>query len=365
MATSKGARSSGEPVTIYEVAHEAGVSTATVSRVINDRRHVRAATRQKVEETMRNLGYVANRQARGLAGARSKVIGLLVYELGTSYFNQLIRGIDAATAEIGYDLMLYTTHARRESEAQHAAELASGPVDGLIFVLAVDIDNYVDRLRREGVPFVLLDHDRDVPGSTYVTAANRRGAKGAIDHLIGLGHRRIGFITGTPGTSPARERLAGYRDALRDADIEFDPSLVVKGDFLESRGYGATQELLALDPRPTAIFTSADTAAYGAMMAIRDARLTVPGDVSIVGFDDIPESSLVTPPLTTVRQPLMEMGATAVRLLRRLMDEPETTPRRTELETELVVRGSSAQPPRRRGSPATPRTRRTLADVRR
>jgi LacI family transcriptional regulator len=334
-----------EVVTIYEVAREAGVSTATVSRVINSHRHVRAATRARVEEAMTRLGYVANRQARGLAGGRSRVIGLLVYELGQSYFNELIRGIDAATAAIGYDLMLYTTHARREKEAQHAAELASGPVDGLIFVLAIDIDNYVDRLRRQGVPFVLLDHDRDIPGSTTVTAANRVGARDAVRHLIELGHRRIGLITGTPGTSSAQERLSGYRDALREHDLPFDPELVAKGDFLEGAAMVATQHLLGRADRPTALFTSADTAAFGAIKAARAAGLSVPRDLSIVGFDDIPEASLVMPPLTTVRQPLQEMGATAVRRLRRLMDEPDTTPRRTELATQLIVRESTAPPP--------------------
>lgn len=294
---------------------------------------------------MRRLGYVANRQARGLAGGRSRVIGLLVHELGSSYFSQLVRGIDSAATNSGYDLMLYTTHARREKEAQHAAELASGPVDGIIFILAVDIENYVHRLRAQGIPFVLLDHDRDVPGTTFITAANRSGTREAIEHLIDLGHTRIGFITGTPGTSPARERLAGYRDALRDADIEYDPALVVEGDFLEGNAHGATLELLAHKPRPSAIFTSADTAAFGALRACRERGFSVPRDISIVGFDDIPEASLVTPPLTTVRQPLQEMGATAVRLLRRLMDEPEATPRRTELATELVVRESTATPP--------------------
>ncbi len=344
MALEKGGRST-EPVTIYEVAREAGVSTATVSRVINDRRHVREATRRKVEEAMTRLGYVANRQARGLASGRSKVIGLLVYELGSSYFNQLIRGIDAAVTGIGYDLMLYTTHARREREAQHAAELASGPVDGLIIVLAVDIMSYVDRLHRQRMPFVLLDYDSDTGGTTFITAANRQGTREAVDHLIGLGHRRIGFITGTPGTSSARERLAGYRASLRRANIEHDPRLVVKGDFLEERGYEAMKQLLSLEDRPTAVFTSADTAAFGALQAIREAGLRVPHDISIVGFDDIPEASLVTPALTTVRQPLREMGATAVRLLQRLMDEPDATPRRTELATELIVRDSSGPPP--------------------
>jgi LacI family transcriptional regulator len=347
MAIPSGTRSRGEQVTIYEVAREAGVSTATVSRVINDRRHVRAATREKVEQAMRSLGYVANRQARGLAGGRSRVIGLLVYELGSSYFNQLIKGIDAAVTSIGYDLMLYTTHARREKEAQHAAELASGPVDGLIIVLAVDIENYIDRLHSQRVPFVLLDYDSNVPGTTFITAANRQGARDAVEHLIGLGHRRIGLITGTPGTSSARERLAGYRDALRRAEIEHDPQLVVKGDFLEGRGYEGMRRLLALDARPTAVFTSADTGAFGALRAIREAGLRVPDDISVVGFDDIPEASLVTPPLTTVRQPLREMGATAVRLLQRMMDEPDVTPRRTELATELIVRESSGPPPER------------------
>lgn len=300
---------------------------------------------------MERLGYVANRAARGLAGGRSRVIGLLVHEIGSSYFTQIVRGIDAAVASIGYDLMLYTTHAHTEAESRHAAELASGPADGLIFVLAVDPSKYVDILRRQGTPFVMLDHSHELPGTTFVVAANRSGAREAIDHLIGLGHRRIGLITGKPGVSSARERLVGYRESLDAAGIEYDRRLVVTGDFLEARGQEAAAELLALDEPPTAIFTSSDTAAFGALRAARAAGLLVPRDLSIVGFDDIPEASIVTPALTTVRQPLMEMGATAVRLLRRLMDEPDATSRRTELATELVVRDSTGPAPR------TPRDR--------
>jgi LacI family transcriptional regulator len=339
--------SRSEPATIYEVAREAGVSTATVSRVINTRRHVRESTRQKVEAAMERLGYVANRQARGLAGGRSRMIGLLVHELGSSYFTQLIRGIDLAVADIGYDLMLYTSHARVEAEARHALELATGPVDGVIFVLAVDPSQYVETLRQRGKPFVMLDHSHELSGTTFVAAANRSGTREAIAYLIELGHRRVGFITGKPGVSSAGERLAGYRDALRAADIPYARELIVTGDFLEERGYRGTQQLLSLDPPPTAIFTSADTAAFGAIRAARDAGLRVPDDLSVVGFDDIPEASLVMPPLTTVRQPMLEMGATAVRLLQRLMDDPGATPRRTELDTELIVRGSTAGPPRR------------------
>jgi LacI family transcriptional regulator len=345
MTGRRASRGPGEPATIYEVAREAGVSTATVSRVINDRRHVRDSTRRRVEEAMERLGYVASSAARGLAGGRTRVIGVLVHEVGSSYFTQIVRGIDTAVTNIDYDLMLYTTHAHMEAEARHAAELASGPADGLIFVLAVDPSKYMDTLRRQGTPFVMLDHSHEIPGTTFVVAANRSGTRQAIDHLIGLGHRRIGFITGKPGVSSARERLAGYRDSLAAAGIEYDPHLVRTGDFLEARGEAATAELLALDQPPTAIFTSADTAAFGAIKAARAAGLRIPRDLSIVGFDDIPEASLVTPPLTTVRQPLLEMGATAVRLLRRLMDEPDATPRRTELATELVVRESTGPAP--------------------
>lgn len=348
MPTSKRARNE-EPVTIYEVAREAGVSTATVSRVINGQRHVRESTRLKVEEAMDRLGYVANRQARGLAGGRSRMIGLLVHEVGSSYFTQIIRGIDHAVADIGYDLVLYTSHARVEAEAQHALQLATGPVDGIIFVLAVDPAKYVETLRGRGMPFVMLDHSHELSGTTFVTASNRSGAKDAIEHLIGLGHQRIGFITGKSGVSSTSERLAGYRDAMQDADIRHDDELVVTGDFLEGRGYRATEQLLELERPPTAIFTSADMAAFGAIKACRAAGLRVPEDISIVGFDDIPEASLVMPPLTTVRQPLMEMGTTAVRLLQRLMDEPELTPSKTELVTELVVRDSTAPPPKAPG----------------
>ena len=188
-------RSSGS-VTIYQVAREAGVSAATVSRVVNDRRHVRPSTRRHVEETMERLGYVANRAARGLAGGRSRVIGLLVHEVGSSYFTQIIRGIDAAAASIGYDLMLYTTHAHTEAEARHADD--------------------IDLLRQNGgKPFVMLDHSHELSGTNFVVTANRTGAREAIDHLVALGHRRIGFITGTPGVSSASERLKGYRDSLR------------------------------------------------------------------------------------------------------------------------------------------------------
>jgi LacI family transcriptional regulator len=169
--------------------------------------------------------------------------------------------------------------------------------------------------------------------------------------LIGLGHQRIGIITGTPGTGPARERLAGYRDSLVQAGIPYDSRLVVEGNFLESRGRTAMEELLSLGSPPTAVFASSDTAAFGAIAAIRAAGLNVPQDISVVGFDDVPDAARFTPRLTTVRQPLSEMGSIALRLLDRLIHQPPATELRIEVTTELVVRQSTGPYGRPRTTP--------------
>jgi LacI family transcriptional regulator len=204
----------------------------------------------------------------------------------------------------------------------------------------------VEQLRAEDFPFVLIDYDDEAPGCGVVNASNRRGTREAIRYLVGIGHRRIGFITGRDNVGATRERLAGYREQMAEAGLEVRRRDVVQGDFLEARGHAAGLELLEGPDRPTAIFASSDMAAFGAMRAADDLGVQVPGDLSVVGFDDIPEASRVVPALTTVRQPLREMGRAAVtQLLARLRD-PSEPPRRVVLETELVVRGSTAPPPR-------------------
>jgi LacI family transcriptional regulator len=203
---------------------------------------------------------------------------------------------------------------------------------------------------------VLIDYDDEAPGCNVVNASNRTGTRGAIEHLIGLGHRRIGFITGREDVGAARQRLTGFRDAMTRAGLTIRDRDVVTGDFEEPRGYEAARELLERDEPPTAIFASSDLAALGVVRAARDLGLQVPGDLSIVGFDDLPEASWVVPALTTVRQPLRDMGRVAVRRLMSMLDDPDQPPATIVLDTELLVRGSTARP-------GLDRTRRTVGTI--
>jgi LacI family transcriptional regulator len=331
--------------TIFDVARLAGVSHATVSRVVNGRQNVREETRQRVEDAMRELGYVAHVSARALASGRTQVIGLLAQEVDNAFFTSVIGGVDQQASAQGYDFMLCTTHARREKEAEYVARLSRGMVDGLLIVLPRGLPDYVEQLRADDFPFVLIDYDDDAPGCGVVNASNHRGTRDAVRHLVGLGHRRIGFITGRDNVGATHSRLAGYRDEMAAAGLLVRPGDVLEGDFMETRGHAAGLEMLSRPDRPTAIFASSDMAAFGVMRAADDLGLEVPRDVSVVGFDDIPEAARVNPALTTVRQPLRDMGRVAVDQLLGRLDEPGQPPARVVLDTELIIRGSTAPPP--------------------
>lgn len=325
-------------VTIVDVAREAGVSYATVSRVLNDEAYVKAATRARVLEALRRTGYIANRQARSLRTGRTQMIGLLVRDLGTGYIGAIIAGMDAELATSNYDLVLYTTH-MVDREPEHVAALVGGMVDGLLLVLPRDPERYHDLLINRAFPHVLVDYEgpERIPA---VVATNYQGGYSAIEYLVKLGHRRIGFVTGHPEMDITRARLAGYLQALRDHGIEPDPALVVEGDFTQPAGYSGALSLLELPGPVTAILAANDVMAFGAMEAVRVVGRRVPQDVSVVGFDDIPQASRTNPPLTTVRQPLEEMGRRAVRLLLAYIADPKSPPSRIELPTELIIRGS-------------------------
>jgi LacI family transcriptional regulator len=337
----------GKRPTIFDVAASAGVSYSTVSRVVNDYAHVNEATRARVQAAMRELGYVAHVTARALASGRTQAIGLLAQEIDNPFFSVVIKGVDQAVSTVGYDLLLCTTHSRREKEAEYVARLSHGMVDGLLLVLPSGLPEYVEQLRHERYPFVLVDHDSDARGCNVVNAANRSGTREGISYLLALGHRRIGFITGRPDVGATHTRYAGYRDALAEAGIPVDDRLMVEGNFLEQRGYEAAHELLALEDPPTAIFASSDAAAFGVLAAARDASLQVPRELSVLGFDDIVEASYVGAALTTVRQPLREMGRVAVQRLMRLLADPSQPAERIVMETELIIRQTTAPPPTR------------------
>jgi LacI family transcriptional regulator len=329
--------------TIEDVAREADVSVATVSRVLNGSDHVRDKTRHKVLDAAQRLGYVMNQQARRLAGGKSHVIGLLVRDLSTGYIGEIIRGIDDELAGADYDLMLHTAHAahrRNIDETEQVVALTRGLADGLLLVLPRNPGAYLESLRQRNFPHVLIDHQGINDQSPSVGATNRKGAYDATRYLIELGHRRIGFITGTLDLGCARARLEGYKAALADASIRVEAELVREGDFHQPEGYACAKALLSLTDPPTAIFASNDVMAFGAMEATRDAGLRIPDDVSIIGFDDIPQSDNVNPPLTTVRQPLEQMGRTAARMLIECIAQGKVCEQQIELPTELVIRAS-------------------------
>lgn len=327
-------------VTIMDVAEEAGVSYSTVSRVVNNKDVVDEHTRARVMQAITKLGYVANRQARSLAGGSSQVIGLLVRDLGTGYIGEIIRGIDDELAQAQYDLMLYTTHRRRTKESAYVTMMAQGVADGLLLVLPRHPEAYLVSLTERNFPYFLIDHQGIAKDEPAVAAANWQGGFAATDHLIALSHRRIGFVTGNLSMGCSLDRLAGYRAALEQHGIPADEDLIQEGNFFQSDGYAAGEALLDLEDPPTAVFASNDVMAFGVMDAVRDRGFRIPGDISIVGFDDIPQAASVHPPLTTVRQPLEEMGRVAARSLLALIDDPRRTADRIELPTELVVRQS-------------------------
>lgn len=332
------------PVTSLDVARAAGVSSATVSRVLNNKGHVSPETREIVLQAAKRLGYVANQQARSLAGGRSRVIGLLVHGMETSYMGAIVRGIDRVLVDAQYDLMLYTTHYRQDHEADYVAAITRGLADGLLLVLPRDPGAYLESLQQQQFPYMLVDHQGLGDYHRSVGATNIQGSYEATRYLIELGHRRIGFITGPMALGCAVDRLAGYRAAMTDFGLPIDPALICPGQFFQPQGFACAEALFKLPERPTAIVASNDEIAFGVMEAARVHGLSLPKDLSVIGFDDTPRASQVYPQLTTIRQPLEQMGQTAVEMLLELIDDPELVVERITLPTELVIRASCCSP---------------------
>jgi LacI family transcriptional regulator len=330
-------------VTILDVARESGVSYSTVSRALNDFSYVKEETREKVLAAAAKLGYVTNIQASSLAGGKTRIIGLLVPGLDNGYIGEIVRGIDEEIAKINYDLMLYTTRRRVGREALYVNAISNGLSDGMILIVPLLEPEYLEALQSHEFPYVLVDQSDPSHCSDAIDATNWQGAYDATKYLINLGHRRIGFITGLREIQSAVDRFEGYKAALTEYNIAFDDTLVAEGDFFNASGYEAGQKLLQLKPHPTAIFASNDLMAFGAMQAIGEQGLRIPHDISLIGFDDIPQASMVHPQLTTVRQPLDQMGRVAVRLLLEQIENlgnPERAVRRVTLATHLIKRES-------------------------
>jgi LacI family transcriptional regulator, galactose operon repressor len=333
-------------VTIREIAEMAGVSVATVSRVVNGRGYVAEPTREAVQEVVRLHGYSANRSARGLSGGRTGLIGMTVPMIHPSYFAQIVAGTAEALYPQDRRIVLCPTLHQHDREVSLLERLMHGTTEAGVLVLPEETDDELRTLLNHGYRFVVVDPrerlDDEIP---TVSAAHSSGADQAMRHLLSLGHRRIGALTGPGDWLATGERLRSYHGALAGAGIASDPQLVVETTFDACAGREAAAALLDLPVPPTAIFAFDDPLAVGVLEAARARGIAVPGELSVVGFDDTAEATLAVPALTTVRQPLAEMGRMAVSLLTRLLDDEPIEALHVELATRLVVRDSTAAAP--------------------
>ncbi len=332
-------------LTLEQIAKLAGVSRSTVSRVVNDEPNVRDEVRRRVWQVIRETGYQPHAAARSLVTRRTQIIGVIIPESVTTlftdpFFSLLLAGITAACNENRYHLMLSLFNSPEGSDAIYQRVLRSAYLDGVIVASATSDDPLIPRLLNDSIPFVLIGRHLDAR-VTYVDVDNLGGARMATEHLIRLGHKRIATVTGPLGMLSAQDRLAGYKRALEAHGLPVDPSLIVEGDYREGGGMAAAHRLLGVSP--TAIFVASDVMAVGVLKALRQEGVEVPGDIALTSFDDLPVATAVQPALTTVRQPIDDLGRTAVQLLLDLINRPPdstSVPQRLVLPTELVVRGS-------------------------
>ena len=331
-------------VTIKDVARAAGVSVATVSRVYNGSELVREQTVQRVREVAQRLGYSPHGAARSLIMSRTSTIGVLLPDLYGEFFSEVIRGIDQTARRHGYHLLVSSSHAARP-EVEAALRSMRGRVDGLIIMWPeMDTETAVRNLPA-GFPVVLLNSPAGSEVFDVIRIANFEGAYAMVRHLLDLGHRRIAILRGADGNFDAAERLRGYQAALADAGIPPDPAIELAGDFSEEPSLHATELLLGLSPRPTAIFAANDMMAIGALSAVRQAGLRVPDDIAVAGFDDIPLARYMDPPLSSVHVDISALGELAtVRLLDALRNKQDHTTRADTLPTTLALRRSSGAP---------------------
>ncbi len=330
------------PVTIVDVARFAGVSHSTVSRVLNDHPNIRPATRKKVEEALNTLGYVPNLAARSLVRGEPMVLGTTVFDLTSAYNISILQALDQTLADAGIHLLLYASH-RDKDRSDFAGLVVSGSARGLIVVGAPDTIAMLDELNNRGVPSVLIDYP--APGvADSIVGDNRDGARQALGHLLELGHRRIGLIVGDTRREVAEMRRDATLEMAAEAGLSME-GLVATGSFRETASFEAAMELLKQDERPTAIVTPADSSAFGVMQAAAQLGISIPDQLSIVGFDDVADAARSTPTLTTVRQPFERYARRALSMIEERLADRTLAIRHETVPVELIVRESTAPPP--------------------
>lgn len=326
-------------VTIKDVARMANVSVASVSRALNGHGGVTAETQKRIREVATRLRYVPHNAARSLITRRTQTIGALLPDLHGAFFSELIRGIDLAARSRGLYLLVSSSHGDA-TEAAIALRAMQGRVDGLLVMSPHADEAFLDENLPVVLPTVLINSHVRSERHASLDVDDFGGARAMTEHLLGLGRKRIVFIAGPEVNHDVQERIRGYRDALAAAGLG-ERAAILQGDFTEESGYHAGKQALAMVPRPDAIFAANDMMAIGCLSALAEAKVRTPDDIAVAGFDDIPMARYVSPPLTTVRIRIAELGEAALQRLAAMIESPDdAAPEPHVVSTEIVVRAS-------------------------
>jgi LacI family transcriptional regulator len=329
-------------MSIKDVARAAGVSTATVSHVINNSRFVSAETRARVLSAVEHCNYYPNAHARSLASGRSQILGLLISDIANPFFPELVKSIEAAAYEHGYDVVLSNTNYDPARTSHYVRRLIERKVTGVALMTSELDMALVDELARKHVSVVFLDLDAPGVNMSNLRIDYEHGIEEAVRHLAALGHRELAFIGGPARLRSAVKRREAFRASVARYLPGAPPPLICEGDFQLAGGQRAAQKIMARRRRPTAVVTANDLMAFGAMQTFQAAGLNIPADISLVGFDDVAFAALSNPPLTTVCLPRMELGRRAVEALMATVAHPERMGVELHVSTFLVERGSTA-----------------------
>jgi len=338
-------------LTIRDLAKRAGVSVATVSRVLNNYPDVSEETKHKVLALVQEMNFRPSNAARSLVTRRSNIIGVFFLQdhidsmILHPFFQEVIVGFKRAVGKRGYDLLFFTSQKPGDGDFTYLKRCRHHQVDGVVLMGVNRTDPQMIELTASGLPCMSVDVDMLGSRAGYVLSNNEEGARQAVRHLVSLGHKEIALINGPTTSRPGHDRLIGYREAMAEAGLTYRSEYVHNFDFTWQHGYESMQKLLDLPDRPTAVFASADLMAMGAIKAIRERGLHVPEDIAMVGFDDIEVASMVHPALTTIRQDKEAMGKAAGENLVRLIEDPGFAPPVITMKTELIVRESCGASP--------------------
>lgn len=332
-------------LTMAQIAKEAGVSTTTVSKVLNQLPGVGASTRARIQQLIDDNDYVQNHAARHLRKGQSGLIDLVIMRLEGGYDLGIMHGIQDALEESGHRLVVFATNEDEATERLWLRRILDQSTDGVLLLLPYSQIGIANALMEQNIPFIAIG-DRNEPTTVFPTIGSTiwLGGYTATEYLISLGHRRIGIITLPLHLTTSRARLAGYREALERAGIPIDPSLICEGTYLLGDGIRQTEALLDLPNPPTAIFAGNDAQATGVYQVLYRRNIRVPDDMSVIGFDNVTYTAQMAPPLTTIHQPLVEMGRMAANMLMRLIAGQPLDSNHVELSTSLVIRESCAAP---------------------